>query len=102
MSTAVRTALPEAHRLLASLPHAVVLLEPGLLIASVNPAGEQFFGQSLRRLAGRPLNDVMAFPDQRLLERLHDYETPVSAREVEVSLRKKGAGQASLISALLL
>ncbi|MCJ2186319.1 two-component system sensor histidine kinase NtrB [Novosphingobium beihaiensis] len=91
MSIAVRTALPEAHRLLASLPHAVVLLESGLLIASVNPAGEQFFGQSLRRLAGCRLADVMSFPDQRLLERLQDYETPVSAREVAVSLKGKGA-----------
>ncbi|MCJ2177747.1 two-component system sensor histidine kinase NtrB [Novosphingobium album (ex Hu et al. 2023)] len=91
MSIATRTALPDAHRLLASLPHAVILLEPGLLIASVNPAGEQFFGQSLRRLAGCRLGDVMTFPDQRLLERLQDYETPVSAREVDVSLKRKGA-----------
>lgn len=91
MSISSRTALPEAHRLLASLPHAVILLEPGLLIASVNPAGEQFFGQSLRRLAGCRLGDVMTFSDQRLLERLRDYETPVSAREVDVSLKRKGA-----------
>lgn len=39
-----RTVLPEAHRLLASLPQAVVVLQPGMQIASVNPAAEQFFG----------------------------------------------------------
>lgn len=90
MTIATRTALPEAQRLLASLPQAVILLEPGLMVASVNPAAEQFFGQSLRRLVGCRLNDVMVFSDQRLLERLNDYETPVSAREVEVSLKRKG------------
>ncbi|KHK91515.1 two-component system sensor histidine kinase NtrB [Novosphingobium malaysiense] len=91
MSLALMTTLPEANRVLASLPHAVVLLEPGLLIASVNPAGEQFFGQSLRRLVGSKLGDVLVFPDKRLFERLHDYETPVSAREIVVTLRGKGA-----------
>ncbi|MCT2399583.1 two-component system sensor histidine kinase NtrB [Novosphingobium mangrovi (ex Huang et al. 2023)] len=90
MSLAIRSALPESNRLLASLPHAVVLLEPGQLIASVNPAAEQFFGQSLRRLVGSRLGDVLTFPDQRLLERLNDYETPVSAREVMVTLKGKG------------
>jgi two-component system nitrogen regulation sensor histidine kinase GlnL len=91
MSLLSGTAPPEASRLLASLPHAVILLEPGLRIASVNPAAEQFFGQSLRRLVGSRMSDVMSFPDPRLLERLNDYETPVSAREVVVALKGKGA-----------
>lgn len=86
-----RTVLPEAHRLLASLPQAVVVLQPGMQIASVNPAAEQFFGQSSRRLVGRNLDQVMSFADPRLLERLHDYETPVSAREVVVTLKGRGA-----------
>lgn len=96
MTLATRTALPEAHRLLASLPHAVVLLEPGMRIASLNPAAEQFFGQSLRRLAGSPLGDVVSFSDQRLFERLGDYETPVSAREVVVALKGRGARRIDL------
>lgn len=91
MSLLGRAALPEAGRLLASLPHAVVLLQPGMRIASVNPAAEQFFGQSLRRLVGSRLDEVMSFPDTRLLDRLRDYETPVSAREVAVALKGKGA-----------
>ncbi|AIT78955.1 two-component system sensor histidine kinase NtrB [Novosphingobium pentaromativorans] len=91
MSLLSRTVLPEANRLLASLPHAVILLEPGLRIASVNPAAEQFFGQSLRRLVGSTLAQVMSFSDPRLLERLNDFETPVSAREVVVALKGRGA-----------
>jgi two-component system nitrogen regulation sensor histidine kinase GlnL len=43
---------PDAQRQLASLPLAIVTLAPGLIIAAANPAAEQFFGQSLRRLAG--------------------------------------------------
>ena len=91
MSHALRTVLPESSRLLASLPHAVVVLEPGLRIASVNPAAEQFFGQSFRRLAGARLGDVLTFSDVRLLERLSDHETPVSARKVGVTLKGRGA-----------
>jgi two-component system nitrogen regulation sensor histidine kinase GlnL len=90
MSLLNRTVLPDASRLLASLPHAVILLEPGMQIGSVNPAAEQFFGQSLRRLVGSRLDAVMSFPDARLLERLSDFETPVSAREVVVTLKGKG------------
>ncbi|CDO34239.1 MULTISPECIES: two-component system sensor histidine kinase NtrB [Novosphingobium] len=91
MSLLSRTVLPEANRLLASLPLAVILLEPGLRIASVNPAAEQFFGQSLRRLVGSSLAQVISFSDPRLLERLNDYETPVSAREVVVAVKGRGA-----------
>lgn len=90
MSSLPRTVLPEAHRLLASLPHAIVLLEPGLQIASVNPAAEQFFGQSMRRLVSSRLDEIMSFPDARVLDRLNDYETPVSAREVAVVLKGRG------------
>lgn len=84
-------ALPDAQRLLSSLPQAVVLLEPGLRIASLNPAAEQLFGQSARLLVGSRLVQVVSFPDSRLIDRLEDYETPVSAREVEVVLRGRGA-----------
>ncbi len=69
MSTA-----PDAQRLLASLPLAVVLLAPGQKIASANPAAEQFFGQSLRRLTGRSLFDWLSFDEPRLSERVGDNE----------------------------
>lgn len=89
--TAVPANIPGAQRLLASLPQAVVLLEPGLTIAALNPAAEQFFGQSARRLVGACLRDVVSISDRRLLDRLGDYETPVSAREIVVQLKGKGA-----------
>lgn len=76
---------PDAHRQLAALPLAVVLLAPGLRIASTNPAAEQFFGQSSRRLNGRRLVDTLSF-EAPLQERINDSETPVSAREIEVTV----------------
>ncbi|MFC6621797.1 nitrogen regulation protein NR(II) [Novosphingobium panipatense] len=85
------SAIPEAQRLLASLPHAMVLLEDGLTIAALNPAAEQFFGQSARRLIGTRLRDIMTISDRRLLDRLSDSEAPVSAREVVVQLKGRGA-----------
>lgn len=86
-----RTMAAEAVRVLASLPQAVVVLEKGLCIASVNPAAEQFFGQSVRRLVGQSLQAVMDFADSRLMDRLSDYDTPVSAREVAVIIKGTGA-----------
>jgi two-component system nitrogen regulation sensor histidine kinase GlnL len=81
---------PDAHRQLASLPLAIVTLAPGLRIAGVNPAAEQFFGQSLRRLAGRELTEVLQF-EPRLAERIGDTETPVSAREIGVIVPGQGS-----------
>ena len=81
---------PDADRQLASLPLAVVLLSPGLRVASVNPAAEQFFGQSARRLVGRRLTDVLMFAEPRMAERIGDSETPVSAREIAVAIRGRG------------
>jgi two-component system nitrogen regulation sensor histidine kinase GlnL len=91
MKHVVRSTLPEPHRQLSSLPHAVLLLQPGQAIASANPAAEQFFGQSLRRLEGKTLGSVVTFSDARLLDRIHDVETPVSAREVVVRIKGHGA-----------
>lgn len=90
MSPAGRSALPEAQRQLSSLPHGVLLLQPGQSIATANPAAEQFFGQSLRRLAGKTLDSVLTLADPRLLSRINDAETPVSAREVLVKVKDRG------------
>lgn len=89
MSAAERI-VPDAQRQLASLPLAVVLLAPGQRIASVNPAAEQFFGQSLRRLKGLRLADALGFDEPRLAERMADTETPVSAREINVTVAGQG------------
>lgn len=81
---------PDAQRQLASLPVAVVLLAPGLRIASVNPAAEQFFGQSLRRLTGKALSAVLSFDEPRLAQRLVDSDAPLSAREIDVTVTGQG------------
>ncbi len=87
---ALTLAGPDAQRQIASLPLAIVLLSPGLHIASANPAAEQFFGQSLRRLAGRRLTDALTFTEARMIERIADSETPVSAREIDVAVAGQG------------
>lgn len=90
MSAPDRSSGPDAQRQLASLPLAVVLLAPGQRIASVNPAAEQFFGQSLRRLKGKRLTDTLGFDEPRLAERMRDSDTPVSAREINVTVVGQG------------
>ncbi len=90
---------PDAQRQLASLPLAVLLLSPGQKIASANPAAEQFFGQSLRRLTGKPLFDTLSFNEPRLAERLGDSETPVSAREIDVTIAGVGTRRLDVTAA---
>ena len=85
------TSSVDAQRLLASLPLAVVLLAPGQRINWANPAAEQFFGQSLRRLAGKRLQDVLGFDEPRLTARLSDSEAPISARDIGVTVPGQGA-----------
>lgn len=87
---------PEAQRQLASLPIAIVLLAPGAEIASANPAAEQFFGQSQRRLAGRRLSDVLRFEEPRLAERIADSESPLSARSVGAVVTGQGVRRLDL------
>ncbi len=81
------SAQPEVQRQLASLPLAIVLLAPGQKIAAANPAAEQLLGQSARRLAGRPLLDALDFDEPHMARRLADSESPVSAREIGVTVR---------------
>ncbi|MET1754537.1 ATP-binding protein [Novosphingobium sp. RD2P27] len=89
MSEPARGAIPDASRQLGSLSHAVILLEPGQSIASANPAAEQFFGQSLRRLVGKRLGNILTLSDARFFERIADVETPVSAREIVVRIKDR-------------
>jgi two-component system nitrogen regulation sensor histidine kinase GlnL len=93
------TPTPDSQRQLASLPLAVLLLAPGQRIASANPAAEQFLGQSLRRLSGRVLLDVLDFGEPRLAERLRDSETPLSAREIDVAIPGIGTRRLDITAA---
>lgn len=85
---------PDAQRLLASLGTAVVVLGPGQKIAQVNPAAEQFLGQSLRRLTGKRFDQVVKIDEPRLVARLAEGDAPISARDVGAILA--GAGQRRL------
>ncbi|MBC2669484.1 PAS domain-containing sensor histidine kinase [Novosphingobium piscinae] len=60
---------------------AVVLLGPDLRIAGANPAAEQFLGQSIRRIAGKRLFDLVRFDEPRMLARVHETDAPLSARD---------------------
>jgi two-component system, NtrC family, nitrogen regulation sensor histidine kinase GlnL len=90
---------PDSQRQLASLPLAVLLLAPGQRIASANPAAEQFLGQSLRRLSGRSLLEVMAFAEPRLAVRLGESDTPLSAREIDVTIPGLGTRRIDITTA---
>jgi two-component system, NtrC family, nitrogen regulation sensor histidine kinase GlnL len=76
----------DSLRQLASLPIAVVLLEPGQNVAAANPAAEQLFGQSARRLVGRALRDLIRFEEARIDQRMADPEAQVSARATAVTV----------------
>ena len=80
----------DARRHIASLPLAVLVLGPESRIVSVNPAAEQFFGQSARRLVGRALPEALRFTDQRLAERIGESDAPISARQMDVTITGMG------------
>lgn len=96
------TATADAQRQLASLPVAVVLLSTGQVVEAANPAAEQFLGQSLRRLAGRPLRDTLLFDDARLAETLDDSDARISARDVGVHVVGVGPRRIDVTSSPLI
>ena len=74
-------ALPDPLRQLASLNIAVLMLGPGQKVMGANTAAEQFLGQSLRRITGKALRELVRFDEPRLGARLDDVDTPLSARD---------------------
>lgn len=90
MSEGSRKAVPDASKQLSSLPWTICLLNPDLGIAAANPAAEQFFGQSSRRLIGRDLSDFISFGESQIFDRLADKEVPFSAREIDVAVTSGG------------
>lgn len=83
--------LPDAARLIASLPQAVVLLRPGLRIASVNAAAEQLLGQGARRLVGKTLSSVVEFGEAQLIGMMRDSEAQISANDVTTRIGRSDA-----------
>jgi len=73
--------VPDAWRQLASLTVAVLLVGPERKISGANPAAEQFLGQSLRRISGKRLFELIRFDEPRLMDRAGDTDSPLSARD---------------------
>ncbi|WP_343612274.1 ATP-binding protein [Novosphingobium sp.] len=90
---------PDHRKLMLSLPMAVVVLAPGQMIAQVNPAAEQFFGQSNRRLVGKALGSLLDVGEPRLARRLAEGDAPVSARQIDVQLVGHGVRRLDITAA---
>ena len=82
--------MDEAQRQLASLSLGVVLLGPGQAIAGANPAAEHLLGQSVRRMQGRPLSELLEFDEARLAERLREDDAQLSARATTIAVAGLG------------
>lgn len=81
---------PDAARQLASLTVAVLLVGPNQKIVGANPAAEQFLGQSLRRISGKRLFELIRFDEPRLVDRAGDTEAPLSARDAWATISGLG------------
>ncbi|MEQ1497122.1 MAG: ATP-binding protein [Novosphingobium sp.] len=87
---------------LASLSLGVVVLAPGQKVAAANPAAEQLLGQSLRRLEGRALGDVMRFDEARLAAHLAEADAQLSARATTIEILGQGRRRVDVTVAPLL
>ena len=85
----VADAKPGPQAQIAGFAFAVILLDPEISIAELNPAAENLLGQSAARLLGRPLFDLVAFEDPRVAQRARGDEGPVVARGVTVRIASR-------------
>ena len=90
---------PDAQRLIASLPQAMLVLAPDLTVAAINPAGEQLVGQGARRVIGRSVHDLFAFEEALILERLADREAQLVARGVRLRILDQAVRLIDVITA---
>lgn len=82
-----QTQKPDPKRVVASLPLALLQLDPDLIVAAVNPAAEQLMGQSARRLIGKSVAELFEFDEPLILGRLAEGEAQLFARGVRVQIR---------------
>ncbi|NRB00765.1 MAG: PAS domain-containing sensor histidine kinase [Rhodobacteraceae bacterium] len=75
-----------ADSLWASLPVPAFLLDPGDVIAEVNPAAELFMNTSVRGMRGAPFFDVMAIdaPLEESFQRVRDSQASLFINTVDV------------------
>ena len=88
---------PDAQRLIASFPFAVLLIDPDLAIAGTNPAAEQVLGQSARRLLGKSVDSQVVFAESHVAARLGESDTQLFARDSTVRI----GGQARRLDVML-
>lgn len=77
---------PEPKRVVASLPLALLQLDPDLIVAAVNPAAEQLMGQGARRIIGKSVAELFEFEEPLILGRLAEGEAQLFARGVGVRI----------------
>jgi len=88
---------PKPREQIASLPVAVLLLEPDLTIASANPAAEQLIGIGAKRLIGRKLNEIANFGEGRFYEWLSRGDAQLAAHSVATVLGEQPQRQLDLM-----
>ncbi|HEY6816598.1 MAG TPA: ATP-binding protein [Croceibacterium sp.] len=100
MNEADGASLPEPRDQLAGLTFALLLLDPELTIAQVNPAAENLIGRSSRRLIGRKFLDVVGFTEERILDRLMGEEAQLVARGLAIQVEGRASHVNLTVSAL--
>ena len=78
------SALPDAARMIASLPLAVLLISPDQTVAFINPAAEQLLGQSARKIVDKSVTRLISFDEPLILQRLSEGDAQVFARGSQV------------------
>ena len=81
--------LPAALLQIQSLPFPYILVDPHHNIAAVNPAMENFLGQSFKILVGQPVAQILSFSDERLQKALDDKEAALMARSTRIEARNR-------------
>ena len=88
---------PRPEEQLASLSSAVLLLGPGLIIRSVNPAAEQLVGMGAKRMVGKNLADIAEFEEDRFNDWLARGDSQISALSVKTRFAGQGEYKLDLI-----
>lgn len=85
--------LPDALMQIQSLPFPYILVDPQHGVASVNPALENFLGQSSKTLIGQPIAEILKFSDERLRMALGDQEASLMARATRIETKNNSTCQ---------
>ena len=99
MPHSARRDLPDLARLIASLPQAMLVIDPARVIAHANPAAEHLIGQSASRIIGQALDHTLHFEDALIEDRLNDGDAQLLARDAMVRVRERPARAMEVMTA---